>query len=215
MKMKSRDLHTIHDVIVTGYTITPLANGKFLHQFTPATTSTVYEFEANSAPVLKDGDRYNIGFRIQPDGRRVIDTSALGKGNAVNALLSYLAAKSLSNDTLDENRAKNDQRVSHQATDGYYWGKKYAWRRYGLVMSKDAFYQYLDEIGHPSVPCFTSNPDLPYGVPDQSKAYKDEGLEKAMDDLIESAVPDGRYFKSPLYSRKFQIRPINAITDKR
>lgn len=213
--MKSRDLHTIHDVIITGYTITPLGNGKFLHQFRPANTDRVYEFEANSAPVLKDGDRYNIGFKTTPQGRNVVDTSALGKVDSVNKNLSYLAAKQLSADILDENVAKNDQRVSHGGKGGYYWGKKYAWRRYGLVISKDAFYAYLEHIKHPSTPCLTSNPDLPYAANERSTAYFDAGLEAAMDDLIGTAVKTGRYFESPLYPKKFQIKAINALTDKK
>lgn len=213
--MKSRDLRTIHDVIVTDYRIDPLPDGKFLHQFRPATTHTLYEFVANSAPVLNDGDRYNIGFTVTEEGRNIIEPAALGKSGQVNKVLSYLTATQISRDKLDENVAKNDQRVSHKATDGYYWGKKYAWRRYGLVIAKEAFYQYLEEIGHPSVPCITSNPDLPFSPNERSTAFKDEGLEAAMDALIDSAVQAGRYFRSPLYSRQFQIRPINAITDKK
>lgn len=213
--MKSRNLRTHHDVIISGYTITPLPNGKYLHQFTPATTSTVYEFEANSAPVLVNGDRYNIGFTLKPDGRRVVEPSAMGKADSVNKTLSLLAAKQQASDDLAENKAKNDQRVTHRATDGYYWGKKYAWRRYGLMMAEGAFLAYLKEIGHPSVPCITSNPDLAFPSNDPSTAFKDEGLEEAIDDLIESAERAGQYFKSPLFSKKFQIRPIPSITDKR
>ena len=213
--MKSRDLRTIHDVIITDYRITPLSDGKYLHQFRPATTDTVYEFEANSAPVLKNGDRYNIGFKVTPSGRNIIDTSALGKVDTVNKVLSYLAAKQLSADILDENTAKNDQRVSHTETNGYYWGKKYAWRRYGLVISKDAFYGYLEHIEHPFTSCLTSNPDLPYSANERSTAYLDAGLEAAMDALIDSAVKVGRYHESPLYPHRFQIKAINAITDKK
>ncbi|HDS1815969.1 TPA: hypothetical protein QEM96_000589 [Pseudomonas putida] len=213
--MKSRNLRTHHDVIISNYTITPMSNGKHLHQFTPSTTSTIYQFEANSAPVLKNGERYNIGFTLMPDGRRIVEPSALGKADSVNKTLSHLAAKQQAKDDLVENKGKNDQRVSHRATDGYYWGKKYAWRRYGLMIPEGAFLAYLKEIGHPSVPCITSNPDLDFPTNDHSTAYKDDGLEQAMDDLIESAVKDKQYFKSPLYSKKFQIRPIASITDKK
>jgi len=122
--MKSRDLRTHHDVIISGYTISPLSTGKYLHQFTPATTDTIYQFEANSAPVLVNGDRYNIGFTLKPDGRRVVEPSAMGKADSVNKILSLLAAKQQSSDDFAENKAKNDQRVTHQAKDGYYWGKK-------------------------------------------------------------------------------------------
>lgn len=214
--MKSRNLHTIHDLIVSNYQVTPLLGGKFLHQFNPQSSDRVYQFEGNSAPVLVNGDRYNVGYTLKDDGRCIVDVSALGKVDTVNKTLSYLAAKQQASDTLEENMAKNDQRVTHDATDGgYYWGKKYAWRRYGLVIAKDAFYSYLEHIEHPSVPCFTSNPDLPYATNDRSTAYLDHGLEEAMDNLIETAVKDGRYYKSPLYPRKFQIQPINSIKDKK
>lgn len=213
--MKSRDLQTRHDVIIRNYRIIPLPNGKFLHQFTPFTTDTIYQFEANSAPVLLNGERYNIGFRTMPDGRNIIDPSAMGKGDSVNKILSFLAAKQQSNDILVENTAKNNQRVTHAATDGYYWGKKYAWRRYGLVMAEGAFLQYLQEIGHASIPCLTSNPDLPFSSNDRSTAYRDDDLEGKIDALIETAEKVGQYFKSPLYAKKFQIRPINSITDKK
>jgi hypothetical protein len=213
--MKSRNLRTHHDVIISGYTISPLSTGKYLHQFTPATTDTVYQFEANSAPVLVNGDRYNIGFTLQPDGRRVVEPSAMGKADSVNKTLSLLAAKQQSSDDLAENKAKNDQRVTHRAKDGYYWGKKYAWRRFGLMMAEGAFLAYLKEIGHPSVPCITSNPDLAFPSNDPSIAFKDDGLEEVVDALIESAERVGQYFKSPLFTKKFQIRPIPSITDKR
>lgn len=213
--MKSRDLRTHHNVIITGYTISPLSTGNYLHQFTPASTDTIYQFEANSAPVLVNGDRYNIGFTLKSDGRRVVEPSAMGKADSVNKTLSLLTAKQQSSDDFAENKAKNDQRVTHRAKDGYYWGKKYAWRRYGLMMAEGAFLAYLKEIAHPSVPCITSNPDLAFPSNDPSIAFKDDGLEEAIDALIESAERVGQYFKSSLFSKKFQIRPIPSITDKR
>lgn len=214
--MKSRNLHTIHDLIVTNYRITPQPGGKYLHQFNPQSSDRIYQFEGNSAPVLVNGDRYNVGYTLEDDGRCMVDVSALGKVDTVNKTLSYLAAKQLASDILDENMAKNDQRVTHHATDGgYYWGKKYAWRRYGLVIAKDSFYAYLEHIAHPSVPCFTSNPDLPYAANERSTAYLDHGLEEAMDNLIETAVKVGRYYQSPLFPKKFQIKAISSITDKK
>ena len=214
--MKSRDLYTVHDVIVRGYTIAVLPTGRFLHQFTPSTTDTIYQFETNSsAAELVNGDRYNIGFITAPDGRNIIEPSALGKADTVNKLLSYSAAKHFSLDKLAENQGKNDDRVQHRATDGYYWGRKYAWRRFGLVIAKSAFYQYLDEIAHPFVPCRTINDDLEIYSNEDSVAYQEEGLEEAMDALIDTAEKAGRYFQSPRYSKKFQIRPINAISDKK
>lgn len=56
--MKSRDLLTTHNLIASNYTITQIAPGKYLHTFTPATTSTVYEFEANAADVITEGEHY-------------------------------------------------------------------------------------------------------------------------------------------------------------
>lgn len=214
--MKSRNLYTIHDVIVRDYTVSELPNGKFLHQFKPQTTDTLYQFETNSSNVeLVNGDRYNIGFTTGADGRNIIEPSALGRADTVNKLLSYSAAKHFSQDKLVENKGKNDDRVRHRATDGYYWGRKYAWRRFGLVIAKGAFYSYLEEIAHPFVPCRTINDDIGIHSNEESIAYKEEGLEEAMDALIDTAVKVGRYFESPRYSKKFQIRPINAISDKK
>lgn len=214
--MKSRNLYTIHDVIIRNYTVTAIPSGKFLHQFSPLTTDTLYQFETNSSDAeLVDGDRYNIGFITDASGRKVIEPSALGKADTANKLLSYSAAKHFSIDKLAENQGKNDTRVKHRATDGYYWGRKYAWRRFGLVIAKSAFYQYLEEIAHPFVRCKTVSEDVGIYSNDESIAFKEEGLEKAMDELIDTAVRVGRYFKSPLYSKKFQVRPVNAISDKK
>lgn len=82
-------------------------------------------------------------------------------------------------------------------------------------MAKDAFFNYLEEIAHPFVACKTISDDIGIYSNQDSIAYKDEGLEEAMDQLIETAVRVGRLFKSPRYAKKFQIRPINAITDKK
>lgn len=213
--MKSRELFTIHDLIATNYTITKLPSGKFLHKFTPATTPTVYEFEANSTPVITEGERYNIGYTTDTKGRNIIDLSALSLTSQVNPMLSFLAAQHIAKNNYKAEKAKNDQRVTHSAKNGYYWGKKYAWRMFGTVIAKDAFFQYLDEIGHPSVPCITTNPDLPYSS-EESTAYAENGLEDAIRNLIASATKaSSAYFKSPLYSKKFSIKGINAITDKK
>ncbi|NMY09174.1 hypothetical protein HBO38_12090 [Pseudomonas veronii] len=214
--MKSRNLYTIHDLIVRDYTVSPLPSGKFHHQFKPDNTETLYEFETNSsAAELVNGDRYNIGFIIDPSGRKIIERSSLGKADTVNKYLSYSAAKHFSLDKLAENKGKNDDRVTHNAKDGYYWGKKYAWRRFGLVIAQGAFHQYLKDIAHPFVPCKTVSEDVGVYSNQNSIAYKEEGLEEAMDQLIETAERDGRYFASPLCSQKFQIKPINAISDKK
>jgi len=213
--LKSRELFTIHDLIASNYTITKLASGKYLHQFTPATTTTIYEFEANATPVVTEGERYNIGYTVDAAGRNIIDLSALSPTSQVNPMLSFLAAQHIAGGNRVIEKAKNDQRVSHSATGGYYWGKKYAWRMFGTVVAKGAFFEYLNEIGHPSVPCLTRDPDLPYSN-DKSTAYAERGLEDAMRNLIASAVKtSAAYFKSPLYSKKFTIKGINALTDKK
>lgn len=213
--MKSRELFTIHDLIASNYTITKLPSGKYRHQFTPATTATIYEFEANATPVVTAGERYNIGYTVDPDGRNIIDLAALSPSSLVNPMLSFLAAQQIAKGNYPIEKAKNDQRVSHSATDDYYWGKKYAWRMFGTVMAQSAFYEYLEQIGHPSIPCITRDPDLPYSN-DQSTAYAEKGLEQAVRDLILSASKaSAAYFKSPLYSKKFSIKGINALTDKK
>lgn len=213
--MKSRELFTIHDLIASNYTISKLASGKYRHQFTPATTATLYEFEANVTPVIKEGERYNIGYTVDAAGRNIVDLSALSPTAQVNPMLTFLAAQHVARGTYATEKAKNDQRVTHAATNDYYWGKKYAWRMFGTSIAKDAFYQYLDEIGHQSVPCISRDPDRPYGN-DESIAYAEHGLEDAMKNLIASAVrTSAAYFKSPLYSRRFEIKGINALTDKK
>lgn len=213
--MKSRELFTIHDLIASNYTITKLASGKYRHQFTPATTATVYEFEANATPVVTEGERYNIGYTVDAKGKNIIDLSALSPTSQVNPMLSFLAAQQIAKGNYAVEKAKNDQRVTHSAKDGYYWGKKYAWRMFGTVIAKEAFYQYLEEIGHPSVPCITRDPDLPYSS-DPSTAYAERGLEEAIRNLIASSSKvSAAYVKSPLYSKKFTIKGINALTDKK
>jgi hypothetical protein len=130
-------------------------------------------------------------------------------------MFSFMAAQHLADTTATQEKEKNDLRVTHSATDGYYWGKKYAWRRYGMVIPKSAFYSYLEEIGHPFVPCTTRDPERSFAV-DQSIAYKEGGLLEAVRDLVASAKKKGNvYFKSPLYSKKFSINGVNAITDKK
>jgi hypothetical protein len=213
--MKSRNLKTIHDLIVREYKIEPNGNGKFTHSFKPATTNTIYQFEANGTPEVVEGERYNIGYYEDEHGNKIIDTSCLSKNTEVNPMLSYLYATKLSEGKHEVNKGKNDDRVSHTAQDGYYWGKKYAWREFGLVFSKDALFAYLKEINHPKVECITRNPDMAFRN-EPSTAYKEEGLTDAVNSLIASAVKVTKVrFKSPLYSKQFVIRGIEAITDKK
>jgi hypothetical protein len=213
--MKSRELLTTPDLIASNYIIRKLADGKYLHTFTPATTSTVYEFEANATPVIIEGKHYNIGYTVNSEGRNIIDLSALSLTSLVNPIFCFFVAQQIAQGNYATEKAKNDDRVSHSATDGYYWGKKYAWRMFGTVIAQDAFYKYLEEIKHPSVSCFTSDSDLPYSNA-PSIAFKEDGLKEAMHNLIVSALKvSATYFKSPLYSKKFGIKGINAITDKK
>lgn len=213
--MKSRNLLTTPNLIASNYTITRLEDGKYLHRFTPQSTSTEYEFCANSTPVIEEGEQYNVGYTVDSNGRNIVEVSALSKASLVNPMFSFMTAQNNAQEIYAAERAKNEQRVKHSATDGYYWGKKYAWRMFGMAIPKNAFFQYLEEINHPSVPCTTSDPDLPYANED-SIAYKEEGLQDAVMNLIASSVSvSPSYYRSPLYSKKFSINGINAITDKK
>lgn len=208
--MKSRDLLTTPVLIVSNYKIVPYSGGKFLHSFTPEATSTAYQFLANQEAVLEAGKRYNIGYSVGDDGKNWVDISATAKADAVDPQVSYYVAKKLGKEAFDLETKKSDERVTHKATDGHYLGKKYAWRIYGMAVARDAFDAYLQEIGHPSVTCLTD------GSP--SIAYKEAGLELAMDALIKSAVlVQGNRFSSPLLRSKkwFLIKGISAITDKK
>lgn len=213
--MKSRNLKTIHNLIVSNYQKKPLANGRFLHTFTPLTTDTLYSFEANGSSELEEGRHYNIGY-YEDGNNKIIELAATSPIDEINPMFIYHHAKYLSQNNLHSNKGKNDIRVKHQATDGYYWGKKYAWRQFGLALSKDAFYAYLEEIGHPYIECQTINPDLPFHNNSKSIAYKEEGLEDAIEKLFSTAVKEGNtYFKSPFYNKKFSIKPPQSITDKK
>ena len=212
--LKSRNLYTIHDLIISNYTITAIGNGKFKHSFTPKTTNTVYEFEGNNSPIVEEGERYNIGYNVV-NGKNIIEQSALSKTTEVNPIFSFMYAQQLANENKILEKDKNETRVSYNTNNGYYWGKKYAWRMFGSVISKAAFYKYMDESNHPSIPCIINNPDLPYKN-EESIAYKEEGLEEKIRNLISTAVLSGQvYYKSPLYSKRFSIRGIKAITDKK
>ncbi|MGI2856476.1 hypothetical protein ACRTDR_20225 [Shewanella algae] len=209
--MKSRELHTTPVVIVSNYTITPDPSGKYLHCFTPESTGTLYQFIANQEPVLEEGERYNIGYTVDK-GVNWVDVSACSKADEVNPNVSHYVARQLGEQIREVETRKSDDRVSHKATDGHYLGKKYAWRIYGMAIARDTFDDYLSEIGHPSVNCFTD------GSP--STAYKNQDIDKAMDDLIKSCVKvgnTGNRFKSNLVPSKkwFTVKGISAISDKK
>lgn len=217
--MKSRELKTIHNLIISNYKMVPTgSDGKFLHTFTPETTDTVYTFLANGISMLESGESYNVGYYEDESNNRIVELSATSKIEAVDPIFSYVHAKFMSNLNSKTNKEKNDIRVNHFAKDGYYWGKKYAWRQFGLALPKKVFFDYLEHIGHPSIPCKTINPDLPYQNED-SIAYKEDGIEIAINNLINSAFKATRaYFKSPLYfngEKKFSIYAPNSQTDKK
>lgn len=207
--MKSRELFTTPVLIVTNYTVVPHIGGKFLHSFTPETTSTVYQFIANQEPILEQGQRYNIGYNVE-DGRNWVDVSATAKADDVDQYKSYYVSRLLGEELRAVETQKSDERVVHNATDGHYLGKKYAWRIYGMAIARDTFEAYLEDISHPSVPCLTE--DSP------SIAYKEAGLEDAINGLIQSSTRvGGNRFSSPLLPSKkwFQIKGLSAITDKK
>lgn len=217
--MKSRNLKTIYNLIAANYTKTLQPNGKFLHTFTPSTTNTIYQFEANSADEIVVGEHYNIGFN-EIGGNKVVDLSCLSIATNHNKFLSYSFAIAMSKNNHTSNKNKNDQRVTHKAPNGYYWGKKYAWREFGLVLPQKAFHNYLEFINHPSVACQTIEPNSQFQNNQPSIAYLEDGIQDAIDNLIDSAVRvgNGTFYKSPLYdsgNTKFTIKGINAITDKK
>jgi len=217
--MKSRTLKTIYNLIAANYTKKPLPNGKFLHEFTPSTTSTVYEFEANGADIMVVGEHYNIGFN-DVNGKRVVDTDCLSVATVHNKFLSYSFAIAMSANNHVANKNKNDLRVQHAGQGDYFWGKKYAWREFGLVLPQDAFHKYLEHVGHPRIQCVTIDPNMQYQNNQPSFAYAESGLQTSIDALINSAVRvgDGTFFKSTLYfnsEKKFTIKGINSITDKK
>ena len=212
--MKSRELNTVHNLIATDYILDPIGEGKFRHSFHPKRTDTVYEFIANGAPEVEEGQSYNIGFFIDEEGRNIIDPSCLSKNSEVNPKLSYLFAMEFSKNKGVINKQKNDERVQYDDSQGYYWGPKYAWREYGLVIAQSAFRSYIEEINHPKINCVITNPDN-LAQTTNTVAYADVGLKEAISELIESAnkVTKAQY-KSPLYSKRFSIVGIEAIKDK-
>lgn len=209
--MKSRELHTTPVLIVSNYSITPDSSGKYLHTFTPGSTPTIYQFIANQEPILRQGERYNIGYEVI-NGINWVDISACAEADVINPSVSHYVARQLGEQHRDIETEKSDSRVVHSATDGHYLGKKYAWRIYGMAIARDTFDDYMKEINHPSVSCVTD------GSP--SVAYKNVGIEVAMDSLINSCVKvgnSGNRFSSPLLPLKkwFQVKGLSAITDKK
>lgn len=207
--MKSRELHTTPVVVVSNYRVTPHSSGKYLHSFTPESTSTPYQFIANQEPLLEEGERYSFGYTI--DNRvNWVDTSAIAKAESVDPDASFYVARLLGEEIREVEARKSDERVTHTSQHGYYLGKKYAWRIYGMAIPRDVFDLYLEYIGHPQVPCFTE------GSP--SVAYLEDELASAIEKLRSSLVRvANNRFRSPLVPQKkwFQVKGISAITDKK
>ena len=207
--MKSREFLTTPDLIVTNYKIAPLPEGKFLHCFTPKSTNKLYEFEANKEPLLEEGKGYNIGYR-EDNGRNWVDISATAKAEEVDPQKSHYLARIYGEELRVKETEKSNARVVHQANDGLYLGKKYAWRIFGMALPRKVFDIYLNHIQHPSTPCYTEG--------SASTAYREDGLEQAMSQLIASVVKvKGNRFRSHLLPSKkcFCIKGIKAITDKK
>lgn len=207
--MKSRELHTTPVVVVSNYRISPHFGGKFLHEFTPESTNTAYQFIANQEPLLEEGERYSFGYKIE-NGVNWVDTSAMVKAESVDPDASFYVARLLGEELRQVESRKSDERVTHTANDGHYLGKKYAWRIYGMAIPRDVFDLYLEYIGHPSVSCFTDG--------SRSVAYLEDGLATAIDGLRASLsrVANNR-FRSSLVPKKkwFHVKGISAITDKK
>ena len=207
--MKSRDLHTTPVVVVSNYRIEPHSNGKYLHSFTPETTSTLYQFVANREPLLEEGERYSFGYTVD-SGVNWVDTSAIAKAESVDPDASFYVARLLGEGLREVEARKSDERVTHTSKKGYYLGKKYAWRIYGMAIPRDVFDLYLEHIGHPQVHCLTDG--------SRSLAYLEDGLASAIENLLSSLVRvANNRFSSPLVPQKkwFQVKGISAITDKK
>lgn len=140
--MKSRELHTTPVVVVSNYRISPDKSGKFLHSFTPESTSTVYQFIANQEPLLEERERYSFGYTID-NGVNWVDTSAMAKAESVDPDVSFYVARLLGEELREVESRKSDERVTHVAKDGYYLGKKYAWRIYGMAVPSGTYLTFI------------------------------------------------------------------------
>ncbi len=210
--MKKRDLHSVYDVKIRNYKIEQ-SGDSFLHSFTPATTETIYQFQGDSAPVLIEGEHYNVAFTPTTEGRNIVDPSVLSLASVVNPMMSYLAAKKLASEKFAEEKEKNDTRVRHDGTGDYFWAKKQAWRLFGAFMSEGPFIRYLDEIGHVSVPCIMISDDH---SPSWSTAYAESGLEEAAFRLVSTAQrATSVLYTSTVYTKTFAIKGIPAISHKK
>lgn len=209
--MKSRHLLTTPTVVVTNYKIESHPEGKHLHSFTPASTNTKYQFIANGEAVLKEGERYNFAYRVE-NGVNWVDPSAIAEAESVDPESSFYVARIHGQEIRDIELRKSNERTTHSAKDGTYLGRKYAWRIYGMAVPREVFELYLDTIKHPITSCITGA--------SQSIAYKEEGLQEAMQTLLSSLErvdSKKNNFKSVLIPQRnwFQVKGISAITDKK
>jgi hypothetical protein len=209
--MKPREILTAPIVIVSNYKITVGETGEYLHQFTPKSTSTQYMFFGPKEPLLINGERYNIGYR-RTHNQNIVDMSFTCIASEVNPKYSHLYAKEEGGKIAFAEISKSDCRVAHDADDGHYLGRKYAWRIYGMALSRKTFDDYLGYIKHPRVSCFTDG--------SRSFAYLNDGIDTAIDYFIDSCERVGKSsnrFKSKLFPIKkwFNVKAVNAITDRK
>ncbi|BBD09352.1 hypothetical protein [Desulfovibrio ferrophilus] len=217
--MRPRELHNCPGLIASNYKVSRVSAGSFQHEFTPKTTGTIYVvYTSSSAPVVVVGHSYNVGYVPQDNGKRLVDQNDIVEITDVDQLervTLFEASLAEMGKIFDREKYKNDDRVKPHVHGGeYYWGKKYAWRVFGLLLGKGAFHAYLKEVGHPHIDCVVDNPDDRYPA-GPSFAYLENGLEDAIRSLIVTAVKEGQYYKSPLYSKRFTIKPLGSLSDKK
>lgn len=155
---------------------------------------------------MKNKPGYSVTTHIYDVLRATIPS--IVKADLVTPTDSQYVARMLGEFMRKKETDKSERRVIHLAKDGRYLGKKYAWRIYGMALSKKVFSEYLDAIGYPSVPCTT--------LGTQSVAYKEAGLVDAMDKFIDSCTRKGKKrFKSIYLPNKgaFVVRAIKTIMD--
>jgi hypothetical protein len=216
--MRERNVLNCPGLIASNYKIIKTGD-LFFHEFTPQTTQTVYRVvTTSSVPVVEEGEYYNVAYNLE-DGIRLVDPNSIVKitvAGEKELIRIYEEAFDDKKAFHQREKAKNEARVKPYKKDGkYYWGKKYAWRVFGIMLSKDAFYNYLKEINHTTIPCIVFNEDR-NDPPGASIAYQEEGIKEAIETLLKTAEPSsGKYYKSPHFSKKFTIKTPDAFFDKK
>lgn len=116
------------------------------------------------------------------------------------------AHRFLANRQAPMERAKNDRRVTHEVGTGYYWGRKYAWRVFGMMMKKHQFAQFLAEIGHPTIPCLVRDSRPNQTRLNPSIAYLEDGLRETVERLVRSSSRVSHWeYRSPHFSMPFSL----------